>query len=227
VDVVLLSIREGQLHTLLLQRKEPPCQGFWALPGGFIHMDESLEGAAARVLAAKTGLEGVFLEQLYTFGAPGRDPRTRVVSVAHYALVDAHRFQSVDLQAQGLALARIEVPWAGEKGGPVRVRSVTDKEQELDLAFDHSAMLTLVVQRLRGKLDYSPVAFQLLPERFTLHQLQKVHETILGRTLNKDSFRKRLLATGLLVPTGEVQQDVDHRPAALYCYARTLLSQQV
>lgn len=210
VDVVLLSIREGHLHTLLVKRAEHPFLGAWALPGGFVRMDESLDQAAARVLAAKAGLEGVFLEQLYTFGAPDRDPRTRVLSVAYYALVDPARFPEA-------TLARIQVPWEGEEGGPVRVLSSVGKP--LALAFDHGDMLALAVKRLRGKLDYSPVAFQLLPERFTLFQLQKVHETILGRKLNKDSFRKRLLAKGLLEATGEMQQDVDHRPAALYRYA--------
>jgi 8-oxo-dGTP diphosphatase len=181
-------------------------------------MDESLEWAAARVLSAKTGLEGVFLEQLYTFGAPGRDPRTRVLSVAYYALVDRERFAGVKLEAKDATLARIQVPWQGEEGGPVSVLSPTGKA--LELAFDHSDILALSVKRLRGKLDYSPVAFQLLPECFTLFQLQKIHETVLGRKLNKDSFRKRLLATGLLAPTGEAQQEVDHRPAALYRYIR-------
>jgi 8-oxo-dGTP diphosphatase len=218
VDVVLLSIREGHLQALLVKRTEPPFQGLWALPGGFIRMDESLDQSAARILSAKTGLERVFLEQLYTFGAPERDPRTRVLSVAYYALVDAHRFDGVDLEGRGLSLARLQVPWTGEEGGPVQLLASTGKA--LALAFDHRDILALVVKRLRGKLDYAPIAFPLLPERFTLHDLQKVHEIVLGRKLNKDSFRKRLLATGLLEATGEAQQAVDHRPAALYRHAR-------
>lgn len=216
VDVVLLSIQEGQLHTLLVKRSEPPCLGAWALPGGFLRLEESLEQAAARVLATKTGLQGVFLEQLYTFGAPDRDPRTRVISVAYYALVDRARFERLAQDGRETALAEIVVPWAGEAGGPVQVLSSVHKP--LALAFDHGAMLATAVQRLRGKLDYSPVAFQLLPEAFTLLELQRVHEIILGRKLNKDSFRKRLLAKGFLAATGELQQDVDHRPAALYRY---------
>ncbi len=218
VDVVLLSIQGGGLHTLLVKRAEHPFQGLWALPGGFIHMDESLEGAAARVLAAKTGLEGVFLEQLYTFGAPGRDPRTRVLSVTYFALVDPQRFAFAMLEENDVTLARILVPWEGETGGPVEVLSASGNP--LQLAFDHGDILSMSVKRLRGKLDYSPVAFQLLPEKFTLYELQKVHETVLGRKMNKDSFRKRLLATGLLGTNGEMQQDVDHRPAILYRYIR-------
>jgi 8-oxo-dGTP diphosphatase len=218
VDVVLLSIHEGSLHTLLVKRQEHPFLGFWALPGGFVRMDESLDWAAARVLSAKAGLEGVFLEQLFTFGAPGRDPRTRVLSVAYYALVDHERFARMKLESPEMMLGRIHVPWAGEAGGPVEVLSSVNKP--LELAFDHGEILSMSVKRLRGKLDYSPVAFQMLPESFTLYDLQKVHEVVLGRKLNKDSFRKRLLATGLLAPTGEMQQEVDHRPAALYRYDR-------
>lgn len=216
VDVVLFSIDDGMLRTLLVKRQDPPFQGAWSLPGGFVRMEESLDEAAARVLKSKTGLEGVFLEQLFTFGAPTRDPRTRVLSVAHYALVDRVRFR--ELGSAETLLARIRVPWEGEEGGPVRI--LGPEGTPLVLAFDHGDMVAMTVKRLRGKLDYSPVAFQLLPECFTLHDLQKIHEAILGRKLNKDSFRKRLLATGLLVPTGLQQQDVDHRPAALYRYAQ-------
>src|SRR5512145_903900 len=140
VDVILLSIQEGQLHTLLVKRTEHPFLGAWALPGGFLRMDESLEEAAARVLAAKTGLEGVFLEQLCTFGAPDRDPRTRVLSVAYFALVDPVRFaQPAGPEA---TLARIVVPWAGEAGGPVQALSSVQKP--LELAFDHGDMLATV-----------------------------------------------------------------------------------
>lgn len=177
-------------------------------------MDESLEASAARVLESKTGLKSVFLEQLYTFGAPNRDPRTRVLSVTYYALVDRERFK--ELSVDESILAKLHVPWRGEEGGLVYLWS-RDGEP-LTLAFDHQEMVSMSVKRLRGKLDYSPVAFQLLPDNFTLHDLQKIHEAILGRKLNKDAFRKRLLATGLLVPTGALQQDVDHRPAALYQY---------
>lgn len=222
VDVVLLSIHDGHLHTLLVKRTEHPFLGSWSLPGGFLRMDEPLESAAARVLAAKAGLEGVFLEQLYTFGSPDRDPRTRVLSVAYFALVDRARFSGVELEAKGAALARIQVPWEGEEGGPVLVLSSTGNS--LQLAFDHGDILSMVVKRLRGKLDYSPVAFQLLPARFTLFELQKTHETILGRKLNKDSFRKRLLSKGFLEATGEIQQEVDHRPAALYRYTQVALA---
>ena len=213
VDVAILSSFDGQLHALLVQRTEHPHLEKWALPGGFIRMDESLDDAAARVLADKAGLTDVFLEQLYTFGAVQRDPRTRVITAAYYALVDAQRFQSMVR-----APARIVVPWSGETGGPVEL--MDGDGQVLTLAFDHADILGMAVLRIRGKLDYTPIGFQLLPPTFTLRQLLDVHQTVLGKPLNKDSFRRRMLATGLLQSTGERQQDVGHRPAALYRYRR-------
>ena len=213
VDVVLLAPAEGSLHTLLVQREGHPFKGRWALPGGFVHINEGLDAAAARVLREKTGLKGIFLEQLYTFGEPKRDPRMRILSVTYMALVDRDRLATSKAQD---AVRRLMVPWEDETGGPVE--ALDTKGQPLPLAFDHAEILGLAVKRLRGKLDYSPVAFQLLPRFFTLFDLQKVHETVLGRPLNKDSFRRRMLATGLLELTGKQQDDVGHRPPALYRY---------
>ena len=159
------------------------------------------------MLGTKTGIGGVFLEQLYTFGAPGRDPRTRVISVAYYALVDADRLP-------GRGLVRLRVPWDGETGGAVE--AVDPSGEPLPLAFDHADILGTAVKRIRGKLDYAPIGFQLLPPTFTLRQLQDVHETVLARPLNKDSFRRRMLASGQLQATGELEQDVEHRPAEHY-----------
>jgi 8-oxo-dGTP diphosphatase len=217
VDVVLLSAFDGALATLLVERTAHPFKGRFALPGGFVGMDESLEAAADRVLADKCGLSGVYLEQLYTFGGPGRDPRTRVISVAHFALVDPARFAQAARRAAGVAVARLEVPWEGETGGPVEALGARGA---LALAFDHADILGMAVKRLRGKLGYAPIGFQLLGSRFTLLELQRVHETVLGRPLNKDSFRRRMLASGELEATGESQKDVDHRPAELYRFAR-------
>ncbi len=218
VDVALVSASQGALHTLLVRRTEPPQRGRWALPGGFVRSDESLDDAAARVLAAKAGLRGPFLEQLYTFGEPGRDPRTRVVTVAYYGLVDFERFTAAVEAGADVAVGRISVPWEGETGGAVEVLGADGAA--LALAFDHDELLGTAVKRLRGKLDWAPVGFQLLPERFTLLDLQRVHETVLGRPLNKDSFRRRMLASGQLEATGTSQKDVDHRPAELYRFAR-------
>jgi len=218
VDVALLSVAEGALWTVLLHRSEHPHRGRYALPGGFVGIKEPLDVAAARVLAGKSGLEGVFLEQLYTFGDVGRDPRTRVISVAHVALVDRARFLAASAGSDDLVHARLEVPWEGETGGPVDARR--SDGASLPLAFDHADILGMAVKRLRGKLDYAPIGFQLLPPRFTLFDLQRVHETILARPLNKDSFRRRMLASGQLEATGESERDVDHRPAELYRFTR-------
>lgn len=219
VDVVLLTADEAGLVTLLLPRKDHPFQGGFALPGGFVKMDESLDDAARRVLDEKIGLSRVFLEQLYTFGSPRRDPRTRVISVAYYALVSRPRSAEARPPRDAAPVwGRIEVPWEGETGGPVLVKQPEDGSAMV-LAFDHAHILGMAVKRLRGKLDYTPIGFQLLPERFTLLDLQTVHETILGRPVNKDSFRRRMLASGQLEATGEHQQGAG-RPAELYRFVR-------
>lgn len=217
VDVALVSASGGALHTLVVRRDEHPHKGRWALPGAFVGIAEPLEAAAARALSAKSGLEGVFIEQLYTFGDPRRDPRTRVISVAYYALVDFARFAEAARRSPSVAVGRIAVPWEGETGGPVELAA---ESGALPLAFDHAEILGMAVKRLRGKLDYTPVGFQLLGPSFTLLELQRVHETVLDRPLNKDSFRRRMLASGLLEATGERQEDVDHRPAERYRFAR-------
>jgi 8-oxo-dGTP diphosphatase len=171
-----------------------------------------------RVLEEKAGLSRVFVEQLYSFGDPARDARTRVISVAYYALVDAERLLEKRAAFPALVAAKISVPWEGETGGPV---ALSDHERrKLPLAFDHADILGMAVKRLRGKLNYTPIGFQLLPPTFTLFALQSIHEAVLGHPLNKDSFRRRMLASGLLEATGERQQDVGHRPAELYRFGR-------
>ncbi len=222
VDVALVTASGGELFTLLVRRAEPPQAGRWALPGAFVGMAESLEGAAARALEKKAGLGGVFLEQLYTFGAPGRDPRTRVISVAHYALVDRARFDEAARGNAAVATFKIGVPWGGEAGGPVVVTDAGGCGHAL--AFDHADVLGAAIKRLRGKLNYAPVGFELLGESFTLLELQRVHEAVLGRVLNKDSFRRRMLASGLLEPTGAFETGVGHRPASLYRFGGAVAS---
>jgi len=215
VDVVVLTVAEGQLWAVLRPRESHPHRGRWALPGGFVGIGESLDDAAARVLRDKAGLEGVFLEQLYTFGQPDRDPRMRIITVAYYALVPAARLEGVN---GGAVLAPLDVPWSGEQGGPVEPRDHDDAL--LELAFDHGEILGLAVKRIRGKLGYTDIGFALLPPAFTLRQLRLVHESILGEPLNKDSFRRKALASGAVEATGQRQADVGHRPAALYRFTR-------
>jgi 8-oxo-dGTP diphosphatase len=218
VDVALVTADEGRLRALLIERSEHPHRGRWSLPGGFVQIDESLDAAAARVLETKAGVTGIFLEQLYTFGEPDRDPRTRVISVAYYALVDTAKLTVQRAADNRVELATLHVPWPGERGGPVD--ALNGQGSALPLAFDHADILGLVVKRLRGKLDYAPLGFELLPKKFTLRQLQAIHETILGRRLNKDSFRRRMLASGLVAATGEREAEVGHRPAERYRFHR-------
>jgi 8-oxo-dGTP diphosphatase len=223
VDVVLLAISEhGHLQTLLTQRGDHPFKGAWALPGGFLRLTESLDAAARRVLRQKAGAKNVYLEQLYTFGDVDRDPRTRVLTVAYYALVPAGRMElalaaarSEDLSAQ---VANLDVPWSGETGGPVVVYD--NNGTEITLAFDHAAIIGAAIKRIRGKLDYAPIGFELLPELFTLFELQQIHEAVLGRKVNKDSFRRKMLASKLIEHTGERQTAVGHRPGALYRFRK-------
>ena len=197
VDCVVFGVDDDDLRVLLIQRGLPPFEGKWALPGGFVRIDEPLEEAARRELEEETGLARVFLEQLYTFGAVARDPRERVVSVAFYALVnlrDHHVHAATDAR---------DAAWFGVSDVP-------------RLAFDHADILQTALTRLRGKLRYQPIGFELLPKKFTLSQLQHLYELVLERELDKRNFRKRVLAMDLLVETDELERDVAHRAARLY-----------
>lgn len=205
VDLILTSVVNGAPAVLLHRRRDHPFAGSWALPGGFVGIGESLDDAARRVLVDKAQMDGAYLEQLYTFGAVERDPRMRIVSTAYFALLPAERFMT----ATALALARIDRPEDGTATASIAGEPVP-------LAFDHAAMLDLAIRRLRGKLDWSPVAFALLPERFTLRALQDVHEAILGRPLNKPAFRRRLIDSGRIAATGERETGASFRPAELY-----------
>lgn len=216
VDVVLLSVVDSRLQVLLVERAEHPHKGRFALPGGFVAIDERLDDAARRVLASKAGIDGLWLEQLYTFGAPDRDPRTRVVSVTYMALAAFDRFISPATEPHFTAANVVLLDASRPAGEDVPIEVESDAGEKLELAFDHQDIVSRAVGRLRGKLDYAPVGFQLLPDEFTLRELQEVHETIRGEQLNKPSFRRRMLDSGQIEPTGKYEQDVDHRPAELY-----------
>jgi 8-oxo-dGTP diphosphatase len=174
-----------------------PYAGRWALPGGFVRMEESLDAAARRELEEEAGIRPGHMEQLYTFGDPGRDPRGRVVTVAYFALV---KLSDHTLHA---ATDAREAAWF----------SVWDAPK---LAFDHADVLATALQRLKGKVRYQPIGFELLPPKFTLTQLQRLYEVILERPLDKRNFRKKILAMDLLEELDEVEQDVSHRAARLY-----------
>ncbi len=197
VDVVVLTIRDGTLKLLLIRRGGEPFAGAWALPGGFVRPDESLDDAARRELAEETGVSGVYLEQLYSFGRPDRDPRERVITVAYYALVPSERLElraATDAEAVG---------WFGLDALP-------------PLAFDHAEIVALAHQRLTAKLDYSTVALAFMPEKFTLSELQEVYETILRHPLDKRNFRKWMLSLKQIEETDEERRGGVHRPARLY-----------
>ncbi len=219
VDLVLLGLSGGRPAILLLRRDRHPQAGRNALPGGFVGIDEGLDAAAARVLREKAGGAPAHLEQLYTFGAVERDPRMRIVTVAYLALLTEAALAEALERAPALSLGTVAAPRAGEADGPVTVRSPTG--EALALAFDHAEIVALALRRLRGKLDYAPVGFRLLPELFTLRQLQDVHEAILGHPLNKPAFRRRMLDRGWLEPTGRFETGTSYRPAELYRFRET------
>ena len=198
VDVVIFSILDEMLKVLLIKRKGWPHDGMWAIPGGFVDMHESLEHAAYRELAEETGVASsdVYLEQLYTFGEPDRDPRTRVITVAYFALVSADKIN----------------PQAASDAADVGWFSVYDLPS---LAFDHADILDYALTRLRYKLEYSAVGFQLLPEKFTLRDLQDAYEIVLGTPLDKGNFRSKLRKTGV-VEMVDGYRDTGGRPARLY-----------
>jgi 8-oxo-dGTP diphosphatase len=197
VDIVVFGLDEDDLQVMLIQRDLPPFEGEWALPGGFVRVEETLEEAARRELVEETGLKDIYLEQLYTFGAVERDPRERVVTVAYYALVN---LEGHVVQASTDARNAAWFP-------------VSDLPK---LAFDHQQILDAAHARLRGKVRYQPIGFELLPDRFTLRQLQRLYEVILDRELDKRNFRKKVLAMEIVKETNEIEKDVAHRAAKLY-----------
>jgi ADP-ribose pyrophosphatase YjhB (NUDIX family) len=199
VDVVVFTIREGALQVLLVRRGAPPFAGRHALPGGFVDEAESLGAAALRELREEAGVRDLYLEQLYSFGDPGRDPRGRVVTVAYFALIASDR---TTLRAGTDA---VDAQWFAVEALPA-------------LAFDHRRIVTYAVERLRNKLEYTTVGFQLLPDKFTLGELQAVYQAILGRPLDKRNFRRKIDLLGILTPLRETRR-TGRKPARLYRFS--------
>lgn len=215
VDLVVLTVRRDALCALTVRRGESPFEGWWALPGGFVRIDEDLTTAAARELAEETGLTahdradpspagGAHLEQLATYGDPNRDPRMRVVSVAHLVLAP-------DLPA----------PRAGGDARGARWSPVEDLleagEEERRLAFDHDRILADGVERARSKIEYSSLATAFCPPEFTVGELRRVYEAVWGVTLDPRNFHRKVTGTpGFLVPTGGTTTRQGGRPAQLF-----------
>ena len=197
VDILIFTIHDNDLKVLLIRRAMEPFEGQWALPGGFVGMGESLRRAAWRELREETGVHAAFLEQLGAFGHPDRDPRERVITVAYYALVP---FARLDIQAASDA----------------KEARLFGMDELPDLAFDHSKILRRARERLQDKMEDPVIALQLVPEKFTLSELQRVHELILGEPLDKRNFRKKVQGLELIESTGEQKRTGPHRPAKLY-----------
>jgi 8-oxo-dGTP diphosphatase len=209
VDVACFALAGGQLRLLLVRRAEEPFAGLWALPGGVVRADEPLDGAAARILAERTGVGDAdpggsaagdpYLEQLYTFGQPGRDPRGRTVSVAYYALLPGGERPPVAGRGVG------EAAWH-------------PADQLPPLAFDHAWIAAYARWRLAQKVTYTPLAFQVLPEQFTLGDLRAVHEAIEGRSYDPSNFQRQMLARWELAPVPGARDRRTRRPARVYRY---------
>ncbi len=196
-DVVVFTLREQQLQLLLIRRAQAPYAGEWALPGGFLEIDEDLDSCAKRELKEEAGVTDLYMEQLYTFGRPDRDPRERVISVTYYALVPSDK---LTLSAGSDAA---EAAWFPLQALP-------------KLAFDHNEIILLARERLAAKTHYSTIAFQLMPETFTLSELQSVYEILRDEQLDKRNFRKWALSLKQLEETGEKRRNGNHRPARVY-----------
>ena len=198
VDVVIFTLRDGKLQVLLVRRRRVPQTGMWAIPGGEIQPGEALRDTALRTLEEQTGLVDVYLEQLYTFGDPDRDPRQRLITVSYFAVVPA-----TDV-----------VPRTADDADHVRWWGFEDLPE---LAFDHAGILHYALKRLRYKLEYTAVGFELLPEEFTLTELQTAYEIVLGEELDKRNFRRKILSAGVLEPSSGFRSG-EGRPARLYRY---------
>lgn len=203
VDALVFTIANDVLKVALVKRASEPFKNYWALPGGFIDMKETLEESVKRKLSLKAGYENLYLEQLATFGDPKRDPRTRVITVVYFALTSSDNFRSVTSDSV------------------VESQLFDVKKLPPQLAFDHKEIIKFGLKRLKSKIQYSNIAYGLLPREFTLTELQKVYEVILGTNVDKRNFRKKMLATKLLISTKKKRTDSAHRPAELFRFRST------
>ncbi|NIK93517.1 NUDIX hydrolase [Mangrovimonas sp. CR14] len=206
VDAVVFGYEEGNISVLLIKRKYEPYKGAWAIPGGFVLDEESLEEAVERELNEETGVKINYLEQLYTFGKPERDPRGRVVSVAYFALVRPNAFKLF------ASTDAVEVKWFNIKNLP-------------KLSFDHKSILDLAIKRLQGKITYEPLGFELLDRKFPFSDLEKLYTTLLGRDIDRRNFRKKILSLNILDELEEKTSKGSGRPANLFQFNQKLYFQ--
>lgn len=198
-DIIIFTIKNNDLKVLLIKRKLKPFKEMWAIPGGFVHLNEDLEQAAKRELEEETGVKEVYLEQLYTFGDVHRDPRGRVITIAYFALINLEKSK----QKLKASTDASEARWFSISSLP-------------SLSFDHNKILKYAIKRLKWKFEYTTIAFSLLPEKFTLTQLQKIYEIVFNKEFDKRNFRKKLFSLNILEPTKEIQEDVSYRPPQFY-----------
>ena len=206
-DVVIFTIKENKLQVLLVKRANEPFKGRWAIPGGFIRLSENLDNAALRILKEKTNVDNIYLEQLYTFGDPLRYPSSRVITCAYFALIRSDDIKLSFDNSQGIT----EVQWHEVYNLPT-------------LAFDHKEIIEYSIKRMRERLEFCPIAFQLLPEKFTLTELQKSYELILDMKLDKRNFRKKVLTGSVLKELNEYTKIGSKRPARLYSFDNITLN---
>jgi 8-oxo-dGTP diphosphatase len=228
VDVVVFTLLDGDLQVLLVHRSRPPQAGRWSLPGGPIGPDEALEDAALRILAQETGLADLYLEQLYTFGQPDRHPDRRVIAVAYLAIVPADQGATATAVRRDLEIALRSPTAPTPRTEPIPAGAPDAGRRQLDLgwwsvydlphlAFDHRHIIRYALTRLRYKLEYTAVGFELLPQEFTLTELQIAYEIVLGEGLDKRNFRRKILGAGIIEPSGGYRSG-EGRPARLYRY---------
>ncbi len=206
-DVVIFTIKDNKLQVLLVKRANEPFKGRWAIPGGFIRLSENLDSAALRILKEKTNVDNIYLEQLYTFGDPLRYPSSRVITCAYFALIRSDDIKLSFDNSQGIT----EVQWHEVYNLPT-------------LAFDHKEIIEYSIKRMRERLEFCPIAFQLLPEKFTLTELQKSYELILDMKLDKRNFRKKVLSGSVLKELNEYTKIGSKRPARLYSFDNITLN---
>lgn len=203
VDIVIFGYHEGRLSVLLLNRAEAPYKNVWTLPGAFLGMEETFEQACSRVLATKLGLSTLFMEQLYTFDDPGRDPRGRVISVAYYALINPSKFETS----------------AGSMANDVKWHEI---DKMPSLGFDHSTLFRTALQRLRSKILYQPIGFELLNELFTMSELHQLYECIQGRSIDRRNFARKILDVGFISSTGTKREGVKNRQPELFQFNKNI-----